>query len=362
LLGDAHRAGLRHTTAVVAAQVEELGVLGAFLLVGQQFLFQRQIFLVGGAALAGAGNRPHGDVLVFEAHQDLGGRAHHLEFLEVEIEHVGRGIEAADRPVQGQRAGAEGLAHALAEHHLHDVALDDVILGLLHGSLEGFLAEARNRLGRRGAVLGRHVDRLAQLADQLLQAPHGTRVGVGDFRLGIHHQGELARQVVDDGDFFGQQQQDVRRVQFVLLLGLGQARLDVAHRVVAEAAHQAAGKARQVVARRHLDAVHELGDVVERIAIVAAFDQAVVGQQQHRAAMHFDARGGGQADDRVAAETLAALHGFEQVGVGRVGQLQVNGKRGVEIRKGFERNRNAVIALVGQGVEFCFGHGDSGRT
>jgi hypothetical protein len=73
------------------------------------------------------------------------------------------------------------------------------------------------------------------------------------------------------------------------LLGLGQARLDVAHGVVAEAAHQAAGKARQVVARRHLDAVHELGDEVERVAVVAALDQAVVGEQQHRVAMHLDA-------------------------------------------------------------------------
>ena len=117
-----------------------------------------------------------------------------------------------------------------------------------------------------------------------------------------------------------------------------------------------------MVAGRHLDAVHELGHVVERIAVVATFDEAVVGEQQHRAAMHFDARRGGQTDDRVASEALAALHGFEQVGVGRVGQLQVNRERGIEIRKGFEGNRNAVIALVGQGVEFGFGHGDSGRT
>jgi hypothetical protein len=88
-----------------------------------------------------------------------------------------------------------------------------------------------------------------------------------------YHQGQLAGEVVDDGDLFGQQQQDVGRAEGVGLAGLGEARLDVAHRVVAEAAHQAAGKARQAVARRHLDAGLELGDEIEGVAVVAALDR-----------------------------------------------------------------------------------------
>jgi hypothetical protein len=63
-----------------------------------------------------------------------------------------------------------------------------------------------------------------------------------------------------------------------------------------------------------------------RVAVVAALDQAVVGEQQHRVAAGLDAGRGGEADDRVAAEALATLHGFEQVAVGRVGELQVNRK------------------------------------
>jgi hypothetical protein len=120
-----------------------------------------------------------------------------------------------------------------------------------------------------------------------------------------YHQGQLAGEVVDDGDLFGQQQQDVGRAEGVGLAGLGEARLDVAHRVVAEAAHQAAGKARQAVARRHLDAGLELGDEIEGVAVVAALDQAVVGEQQHGVAAGLDAGRRGEADDRVAAETLA---------------------------------------------------------
>jgi hypothetical protein len=74
-------------------------------------------------------------------------------------------------------------------------------------------------------------------------------------------------------------------------------------------------------------------------------------------AIDHDAGLGGQADDGVAAEALAALHGFEQVGVGRVGQLQVDRQRRVEIGKRFQRNGDTVVALRGQRVEFGFSHG-----
>jgi hypothetical protein len=164
-----------------------------------------------------------------------------VEVLEVEIEHVGRRVEAAQRAVQRQRAGGEGLAHALRQHDLHDVAVDDVLLGAAHRVLEGLLAEARHRRARtrrglRGSAPARAGGRAVREA--LLRA----LVGAGHLGLGIHDQGQLAGEVVDDGDFFGQQQQDVGRAEGVGLVGLRQLGLDVAHGVVAEAADQAAGR------------------------------------------------------------------------------------------------------------------------
>jgi hypothetical protein len=165
----------------------------------------------GGAALARAGDRAHGDgaLAAFEAHQDLGRGADHMEILEVEIEHVGRGVQRAQRAVERHRAGGEGLAHALREHHLHDVAIDDVLLGAPHGGLEGLLAEFRRRPARRTRTSSGNAHRFAQLAEQFLEPRLGLLPGAGKTGLGIDHQGQLAGEVVDDGDFFGQQQQDV---------------------------------------------------------------------------------------------------------------------------------------------------------
>ena len=69
-----------------------------------------------------------------------------------------------------------------------------------------------------------------------------------------------------------------------------------------------------------------------------------------------NARRAGKANDRVAAETLTALHRFEQIGVRAVGQFEVNRERGVEIGKGLERNGDAVVTFGGQPVEYGFHH------
>lgn len=153
LRGDLDAAGLGDATDVVPAQVEQLQVFGAFLFVGEQFRRQRFILRDRGAALAGAGDGAQGDAFAvlltaafaFEAHEDFRRGADHLKIAEVEEEHVGRGVERAQRAVERQRAGAEGLAHALAQYHLHDVAIDDVLLGAAHGSLEVFLGKFKSR-------------------------------------------------------------------------------------------------------------------------------------------------------------------------------------------------------------------------
>ena len=74
---------------------------------------------------------------------------------------------------------------------------------------------------------------VAELVAQLGQALLGLEVGLRLRRVGIHDQVEAAREVVDDRQFLALQQHDVRRVQAARLLGLGQARLDVADGVIA---------------------------------------------------------------------------------------------------------------------------------
>ena len=87
--------------------------------------------------------------------------------------------------------------------------------------------------------------------------------------------------------------------------------------------------------------------------MIAALGDAIAGQQHDRAIFHGDSRVGGQADEGIAAEAFAALHGFEQVGKRIVGQFEVDRQRRVEIGKSFEGHRNAVVALGGEPVEIA---------
>ena len=66
---------------------------------------------------------------------------------------------------------------------------------------------------------------------------------------------------------------------------------------------------------------------------------------------HLDTRIGGQPDERIAAKTLPADDGFEQVGMRRLGKLEVNRQRGFEVGKRFQHQRNAVITLRRKLVE-----------
>ena len=84
VLGHLDGADLRDAADVVAPQIHQHHMLGALLRIGQQFGRQRGIFLRGLAARARAGDRPHRHGVAFQAHQDLGRGADHMEIAEVD--------------------------------------------------------------------------------------------------------------------------------------------------------------------------------------------------------------------------------------------------------------------------------------
>jgi hypothetical protein len=211
------------------------------------------------------------------------------------------------------------------------------------------------------AALRAECDRFAQPGEQFPEPGLRLLVGAGNAGLGIDDQRQLAREVVDHRNFFGKQQHDVGNSEVVRFLGARQPGFDIADGVVAEAADQATAEARQAGGRSGTKALHVLADEVERVGVVFAFGDAIAVQHQHLMRIDHDPRRAGQADDRVTAKALAALHRFEQVGVGAVGQLQVDRQRRVEIGEGFERHRDAVVAFGGQAIEIGFGHRNSTR-
>ena len=365
-LGHLDRADLRDATDVVARQVDQHHVLGALLRVGQQFDLGRLVLLGRGTARTGAGQRADDDFLAFFrvllAHQDFGRGPHHMEIPEVVVVHVGTGIERTQRAVQRQGRLGVALADALADLHLHEITRGDQFLGALDRFQVVVLGEAA--LGRV-ALAGfdhrcryRVLERLFQLAQALL----GIRVGLGLGRVGVDDQVELAREVVDDRQFLALQQQDVGRAQGIGRAAVLQLLLDVAHRVVAEVARQATAETRQAGPQGDLEALLIGGDEVQRVAVMGFDDLAVahnLGLGGGTESAGAQQRAGGQADEAVAAETLAADHGLQQEAVGAIapamGQLEVKGQRGLKVREGLGHQRDAVVALLRETLEFQFG-------
>ncbi len=90
-------------------------------------------------------------------------------------------------------------------------------------------------------------------------------VSIGLFRVGIHDEGQHAGEVVHHRQLLGEHQQDVRRADCVGFVDFGQARLDIAYRVIAEIARQPAAEARQAGQRGDLEARLVFADEIQRI-------------------------------------------------------------------------------------------------
>jgi hypothetical protein len=247
---------------------------------------------------------------------------------------------------------------------LHQVAGGDVFLGAVHGRQIVFLLEVAPLFGLHAGVAVGNFHRASQSGAQVVQALLGAAVGLGLARVRVDHQVDAAGQVVDDDQLVHVHQHQVGRAAFHAggerLDRRAQAGLDVAHGVVAEVARQAAAEARHAGTQGDLEAALVLLDEGQRIAVMGFGDLAVV-QHLGAGAAGADHRAGRQADEGITAEAFAAHHRLHQAGHASalgagVRQLQVDAQRGVQVGIGFGDQRDAVVALCGEGLEFDFGH------
>ena len=137
--------------------------------------------------------------------------------------------------------------------------------------------------------------------------------------------------------------------------------LDAAHGVVAEVADEPAGHARQPRDVGYAVVAQACRDPVERVDVVVALDRLAVADHAELARPHLDARRARQADDRVAAPLLAAVHRLEQEAVGPVGELQVRRQRRLEVGRDGGGERYAGVALGAVALEFVRLHGNRSR-
>ena len=364
-LGDLYRAGFGDAADVVARQVNQHDMLGALFRVVDEFLLCGLVRLWRRGARPGPRERPDSDHLPLPGlllpHQNFGRCADHMKVAKVIVVHVGRGIERAQGAVQAQGRFGVALLDALAHLHLHEVTRFDQLFGAHdRGQVISLGKVALGGVALRGQD-PRRADRVFELVLELAQALFGVGVGLGQRRVGIDDEIQLARQVVDHGQLFALQQQDVGATERV-----GRARafeffLDVAHRVIAKVAGQPAAKARQTRPQRHLEALLVVADEVERVHLRCFNHPAIgdhLGQHVRPKARGAHQRAGGQTDKAVAAKALATDHRFQQeaelAAVFGKGQFEIERERGLQVGERLDHQRNAVEALGRQAFEFEF--------
>ena len=279
---------------------------------------------------------------------------------QVQEVHIGRGIEPAQGPVEIQRRCAEGDGQALGQDHLHAVALQDVLLDAVHRCLEALLGEAGDEVGLahrapRPARARLGAPRCISLASSATRASPLARVSPapGSRCTMMYMRPLRLSKTTTSSETMSRMSGRAYQVR----VGTGtQARLDVAHRVVAEVTDQAAGEARHAGVIGDAEASLERREPRQRIGAARLLDQGAATLDGDALAAHSDQAAAGQADDGVTTPLLAALNGLEEVGVRTLGQLEVGAQGRVEVGEDLAHQRDAVIALVRQGAKFVGRH------
>ena len=358
---DLHRARPAHAAQVVAAEIDEHQVLGEFLLVGQQFLLQEKVFLLGVTAPPGAGDRVRGGAPVLDGDERLGAGSHDREVQspiavrDVEQVHVRAGVGHPQHPVDIQRVRVGVHLEALGRHHLEgltglDVAdqLVDDLRVLLHGQLRAMLrggpAERRHGRGQRlGQRRGHHI-----------QPRDGVVIGLVDALVGavpvhrVRDQRDRALVVVDGGDVGGQQQHHVRQPE-VVDRQLRQP-LQPAHHVVGEEPDQARRQRRQTGQRGGLQQRQRRPQRLQRVTARGGVlrDDA---EPYRLAVAHRQSRRCPRADERPARPRPPVLRGLQQERSGPVGgQLAIRRQRRLAVGEHLAGHRDHAM-LGGQRPE-----------
>ena len=181
-VGELHAAEFGDAADVVAAQVHEHDVLGAFLGVGQQLLGQRRSSASSLAPRPRPGQRADRHHAVLDPHQDLGRAADQAEVAERQIEQERARIHDPEDAVDVERLGRRLDLEPLAGHDLEDVARLDVLLAMADDRPRMLAGEVgrgaeRDRPSVSISASARSGRRRGQAGDQLVDPGAGRLVG-----------------------------------------------------------------------------------------------------------------------------------------------------------------------------------------
>ena len=253
------------------------------------------------------------------------------EIPQLEDEHVGRGIDQPQRPIEIDRRAVEIRLETLARHELEDVSRRDELLALAD---HGFVFRLRRVAAGFGnfdlheAVKRRHMQRPVEDFHQ--RTDPAARRGVGFGRRGelvekrIRDDLQPAQAVVENEQRVRQHEHRVRDADHVRRRR-AERRLELPHRIVGEVADHPAGELRQRPVRHRLIGRHfalergqdvVLGGKRTDLRALADGDFLITRlEDQPRTA----------ADDRPAAAFFGALRALQQKRMAAVPQLQIGG-------------------------------------
>ena len=97
------------------------------LFVRAQFFFQRHVFFRRLAARPCAGDRVERHLAIDHLDQHLGRGSDELKTVHVDVEHVRRGVDGAQRTVQVKRPDVGAAGHPVRQHHLDHLAIVNVL-------------------------------------------------------------------------------------------------------------------------------------------------------------------------------------------------------------------------------------------
>ena len=253
---------------------------------------------------------------------------------EAQEEHIGAGIDGAQRAIDLEAVQLRLDVEALREDGLKDVAGGDVLLGAGDGGQEVLLAGAvlHLELGLAAAACAASLGsgwarRFSSLSRRLTALVVGVgRLAVGD--VGGDHQPDLLAHVVEGQHLIEEEQAGVGNAE--LVFGQRGQALDLAHGIVGKEADRAGGERRQAGQARRLVAAERVAQHGEDVAFDAR-GLSAFGDGDLAAAGH-DALEGREADEGVAAHLLAALDRLQQKALAlRPGRAQKGRDRGFEV-------------------------------
>ena len=180
---DLDGAKLRHAPHVVARKVDEHHMLGTFFRVFAQFAGEASVVFVIASAFACASDWPAGYSTVAKLHQWFGRTSGDGQRRVPHEVHIWARVHLPQDAVEIERVGVEREIESLRQHHLKDVAGDDVLFRDPHRLLIPAIGHRRRWCSQRVAArwLGNICnDGLCQVAHHSLHRYTCVVVGLVD--------------------------------------------------------------------------------------------------------------------------------------------------------------------------------------